>query len=187
MWAGIDVGGRRKGFHTALVDEGGLAAGPMRLTTAGDVLEWLLPHGPTVVAVDSPRRAAPDGQRSRACERQLARGICSLRFTPDRGRLHGNRYYEWIVNGFELYDVLDDGPWEVVECFPTASWTRWAGTRTGTRAAWSQRALRALALRGVPNRLSQDGRDAIAAAVTARLHAADRTDAYGEIVVPSVT
>lgn len=185
MWAGIDVGGRRKGFHAALVDERGIAAGPTRLATAGDVVEWLLPYAPTVVAVDSPRRPAPEGSRSRACERRLARDICSLRFTPDRDRLLASPYYEWIMHGFALYGALEKECWEVVECFPTASWTRWAGTRTGTRAAWSQGALSALALRGVPRRLSQDGRDAIAAAVTAWLYAAGGTDAYGEIVVPS--
>ena len=42
-----------------------------------------------------------------------------------------------------------------------------------------------LGLAGVPPRLSQDGRDAIAAAVTARLYDAGATDAFGDIVVPA--
>ena len=184
VWAGVDVGGRRKGFHAALVDESFVVAGPVRLRTADDVTEWLQPHSPSVVAVDSPRSPAEDGNLSRACERRLAREVCGLRFTPDRDRLSGNPYYEWIVNGFGLYDVLARGAWVVVECFPTASWTRWSGLRAGTRAEWSSRALRTLGLGALPDRLSQDGRDAIAAAVTARLYAAGETDSYGEIVVP---
>lgn len=147
-------------------------------------MEWLEPHSPAVVAVDSPRTPAEEGSLSRACERRLARDVCGLRFTPDRVRLSRNAYYEWIVNGFGLYDVLGRGPWKVIECFPTAAWTRWSGPRTGTRAAWSRRALGALGLGALPDRLSQDGRDAIAAAVTARLYAAGETDSYGEIVVP---
>jgi predicted nuclease with RNAse H fold len=183
-WAGIDVGGRKKGFHGAVVDRAGIVAGPARLASAAETADWLLPHLPAVVAVDSPRRPAEDGSASRACERRLAREVCGLRFTPDRGGLNSNAYYEWILNGFELYDALETGPWEVVECFPTASWSRWAGPREGTRAAWSRRALDRLKLGGIPNRLSQDGRDAIAAAVTARLYAAAETERYGEIVVP---
>jgi predicted nuclease with RNAse H fold len=184
VWAGVDVGGRRKGFHAALVDARRVVAGPVRLRTAEDVLVWLLPHSPKVVAVDSPRTPAEDGSLSRACERRLAHDVCGLRFTPDRARLSANGYYEWIVNGFGLYDVLARGQWKVVECFPTASWTRWSGPRTGTRAAWSRQALTALGLGALPDRLNQDCRDAIAAAVTARLHAMGKTDSYGEIVVP---
>jgi len=184
VWAGIDVGGRRKGFHAAVIDGAGVHAGPTRLPSAAAVIDWLLPHDPAVVAVDSPRRPAEDGSSSRACERRLAREVCGLRFTPDRRRLNGNRYYEWILNGFALYDALAAGSWEVVECFPTASWWRWAGPRRGTRAAWSHQALGLLGLGCVPARLGQDGRDAIAAAVTARLYAAGETESYGEIVVP---
>jgi hypothetical protein len=37
----------------------------------------------------------------------------------------------------------------------------------------------------VPGRASQDARDAIAAALTARLHAEGRTECFGGIVVPA--
>jgi hypothetical protein len=74
----------------------------------------------------------------------------------------------------------------VIECFPTASWTRWTGKRTSllTRSAWSRAALAELGIDGVPARTNQDHRDAIAAAVTARTHAKGRTEQFGEIVVP---
>jgi predicted nuclease with RNAse H fold len=181
-WAGVDVGGRRKGFHVAVLDEGALVDGPVRLVDAAAVAAWLDRHQPELVAVDSPLRAAPDGLRSRPCERRLAREVCGIRYTPDRNLLGANPYYEWIVNGFGLYEVLELAGFEAIECFPTASWTRWAGPRRGTRAAWSARALAGL-LPGTP-RLSQDGRDAIAAALTARSAAAGAVERFGEIVLP---
>jgi hypothetical protein len=38
---------------------------------------------------------------------------------------------------------------------------------------------------GTPARLGQDARDAIGAALTARLHSLGRTRTFGEIVVPA--
>ena len=72
----------------------------------------------------------------------------------------------------------------MIEVFPTASWTRWHGKRgRQTRASWTRQALTALGLLGVPARTNQDQRDAIAAAMTARQHAAGTTETIGEIVV----
>ena len=184
-FAGVDVGGPRKGFHVAVVDRGALVAGPIQLRTPQEVVAWLAPRRPRVVAVDSPRVAAPDGRRSRECERAIARAICCLRYTPDRARIRANPYYGWIAHGFALYALLARVPWAVIECFPTASWTRWEGSRRPEpRGAWSARGLERLRLRGVPSRLGQDARDAIAAAVTAELYGAGETEAFGEIEVP---
>lgn len=184
-FAGVDVGGPRKGFHVAIVARRALVAGSIQLHTPEDVAAWLAPRRPRVVAVDSPRMPAPDGARSRECERALARAICGLRYTPDRTRIRANPYYGWIAHGFALYALLARGPWAVIECFPTASWTRWVGQRGDEpRAAWSARGLADLHLRGVPSRLGQDGRDAIAAAVTAALYGAGGTEPFGEIEVP---
>ena len=98
-------------------------------------------------------------------------------------QLEGNSYYEWIVEGLRLYDALAREPVEVVECFPTASWTRWHGSREGcSRAAWTREALAALNLEGLPSRTNQDVRDAIAAALTARDYAHDHFDAFGDII-----
>ena len=184
MWGGVDVGGQRKGFHAALIDDSGLR-GLANLKAVADVVEWLERSRPQVVAVDSPIAAAPDGASSREGERRLAAAVCGIRYTPERSRLSGNAYYAWIEHGLELYDALADGPWTVVECFPTASWTRWAGGRgRRTRAAWSRGALAGFTLEGVPPRLSQDERDAIGAALTARCHDGGATEPFGGIVVP---
>jgi predicted nuclease with RNAse H fold len=184
MWAGVDVGARRKGFHVALIDDRALR-GLARLGRPGDVAAWLGERAPVVVAVDSPIAPAPDGRASRACERSLARTICGIRYTPERARLAGNPYYEWVEHGLELYETLHTRPLTVIETFPTASWTRWAGPRgSRSRASWTDTSLRRLGLAGVPRQLAQDSRDAIAAALTARAFERGETESFGEIVVP---
>jgi predicted nuclease with RNAse H fold len=185
-WLGIDVGGKRKGFDVALVDD-------QRLLDLRDhlkheeVVGLVETHQPTVVAIDSPRCCAPDGESTRAGERELAKKICGIRWTPDESRVHGgNPYYAWIVHGLELYSALEGCGAEVIEVFPTASWTRWYDRRgSRRRAAWSREGLVRLGLEDVPARTNQDQRDAIAAAVTARQHTQGMTEAMGEIVVPA--
>jgi predicted nuclease with RNAse H fold len=192
-YAGIDVGGRRKGFHAAGVTAAEVVVGPQRLARVEEVLRWLDALGPSVVALDSPMTCAPPGATSRAGERALMKEVCGIRWTPDETKLEGNPYYEWIVCGRELYEALDRERartgWEIIEVFPTASWTVWAGPRGSVRRArWTGRALEGMALDGLPaRRLSQDDRDAIAAAITARLHAQGKSRSFGEIVVPTDT
>jgi predicted nuclease with RNAse H fold len=99
--------------------------------------------------------------------------------------VHGSEYYAWVAQGLALFEALAGGAAEVIEVFPTASWTRWLGKRgSRSRIAWTRDGLSALDLASLPSRTNQDQRDAIAAAVTARLHARGLTEAYGEIVVP---
>jgi predicted nuclease with RNAse H fold len=150
-------------------------------------VRWLSEHRPALVAVDSPISPAPDGGTHRECERELRRAVCGIRWTPDTRSLEADPgYYGWILNGLELYEVLQAHGLPVIECFPTASWTRWAGARGGqTRSRWTRAALPSLGLIGIPARTNQDERDAIAAAVTARAHARGQTERYGAIVVPS--
>jgi predicted nuclease with RNAse H fold len=188
--AGIDVGGRRKGFDYVVVDGRRVVSGPQNLKTSREVLESLKRHRPTVIGVDSPCTCALDGDRSRAGERDLAREVCGIRWTPDLSRLDGNPYYEWVINGLELYRTLEAESvaqgWTVIEVFPTASWTRWSGARgKRPRSVWTQDALGAFALNDLPaRRLNQDARDAIAAALTAQLYARGEYEAFEEIVVP---
>ena len=139
------------------------------------------------MGIDSPRSCAQDGRTSRADERALARAVCGIRWTPDAARVHAGGYYAWIVEGLRLHRALEPLAAEVVEVFPTAAWTRWHGPRgTQRRSDWSPAPLACLGLQRDPARTTQDARDAIAAAVTAREHAAGRTERFGEIVVPQV-
>lgn len=187
-YAGVDVGGRRKGFHAAVLD--GHRVELFASPEPGEVVAWLAERRPRVVAVDSPCDAAPDGLVCRAGEREViaARDLPNVRSTPDMRTMLAREdgYYEWVLNGLRLWEDLDRAAeWEVVECFPTASWTRWAGPRGGrSRSEWSREALGELRLDGVPARASQDQRDAIAAAMTAFLHAEGETERFGPIVVP---
>jgi predicted nuclease with RNAse H fold len=142
-----------------------------------------------VVGIDAPAAWADPGQGSRACERAFLRaGVCGIRPTPDEAAASArtDRYYEWVERGLELWAALRAAGIAAVECFPTASWTRWVGARGSTgRGAWSGNGLAALGLRG-DRPGNQDERDAAAAAVTAwqydrRPHSVER---FGELVVP---
>lgn len=186
-WAGVDVGGRRKGFD-AVVLVGDAFDKHWRNSDPAAVAAWIASFEPTLVAVDSPRTPAPDGHLSRPCERDFVKaGICGIRYTPDGTTIcaRGDGYYEWIANGLGLYAELEKLGLGAIECFPTASWTRWAGTRgSRLRSPWTRAALGQLRVTGVPQRTNQDLRDAIAAAVTAREHGEGRTESFGDLVVP---
>ena len=190
----MDVGGRRKGFHVAVVRGGlrglELVERPRRLREPCDVGAWLRTCAPRLVGVDAPRQLGDHPARFDG-ERALAREVCRLRYTPTRAALERQRttraprFYEWIEHGLELYDVLANVGVVAIEAFPTAGWTRWKGPRNGaSRARWSERALRGLRLREVPRTLGQDERDAIGAAMIAWMHDAGLTERFGDIVVP---
>jgi len=184
-WIGVDVGGKRKGFDVAVVDErrvlelkGGV--------DCDEVVAVVESVKPAVVAIDSPCCCAPEGQTTRDGERQLSKSICGIRWTPDERRVHASPYYAWIVEGLALFEALAPRDVEVIEVFPTASWTRWYGKRRSqARSAWTQQGLASLGLTDVPARTNQDQRDAIGAAVTARQHTHGLTETMGTIVVPA--
>ena len=140
------MGGNHKGFHVAVLDADGLIVGPENVKTTGEVVVLLLDLMPSVIGIDSPCHAADQGQKSRACERELVTDVCGIRYTPDADTIiSGGTYYEWIRNGLALYEALATvapGPgWKVIEVFPTASWIRLYEPRgASTRAAWSRAA-----------------------------------------------
>jgi predicted nuclease with RNAse H fold len=184
-WVGVDVGGERKGFDMAVIDHRELRRLHGRLTCA-QVVEIVEAVAPAVVGIDSPRVCAPDGARSRECERRIATEICGIRYTPDASAVDSSDYYAWIVHGLGLYGALESVEAEVIEVFPTASWTRWLGERGHQRrSAWTSGGLTKLALASIPKRTNQDQRDAIAAALTARQYSDGTAQRIGEIVVPA--
>jgi predicted nuclease with RNAse H fold len=183
-WLGVDVGGERKGHDVALIDSNRLLALQSRLDRAA-VAELVDRAQPAVVAIDSPCSCAQPGSTSRDSERELASSICGIRWTPDERAVYENEYYAWVVQGLALFDALAGCGAEVIEVFPTASWTRWLGRRGDrTRTGWTRDGLRLLDLGGLPGATNQDQRDAIAAALTARLYDRGLTETIGEIVVP---
>jgi predicted nuclease with RNAse H fold len=183
-WIGVDVGGKRKGFDVAVIDERRLVALVSGLGRRA-VVHLVEAERPAVVGIDSPRCFARTGRTARAGERALARAICRIRWTPDQAAVEGNPYYAWISEGLELFGALADQNIELIEVFPTASWTRWFGSKGAeSRAVWTKGGVYVLGLAGIPARTNQDQRDAIAAAVTARQHTQGTTESFGEIVVP---
>jgi predicted nuclease with RNAse H fold len=186
VWAGVDVGGSRKGFHVALLDDD-LRVALERAATVDSCVAAV--RGAAVVAVDAPAAWAEPGERSRVCERAfLAARVCRIRPTPDEavGTGRTDTYYEWIERGLALWSALQAAGVATVECFPTASWTRWTGARRGrNRAAWTRAGLAALGVRGaVPG--NQDERDAVAAALTAWQcdRRPETVERFGALVVP---
>jgi predicted nuclease with RNAse H fold len=182
---GVDVGGRRKGFDLALLDDRQVALLLGGLDREA-VLQLVSMHRPALVAVDSPRSCAPEGHSTRECERELNTSVCGIRWTPDKKRVDADPYFAWIVEGLALHAALAVADVPVIEVFPTASWTRWHGPRGPlTRAEWTRQGLARLCLTRVPERTNQDQRDAIAAAMTAQQHTRGLTQEIGEIVVPA--
>jgi predicted nuclease with RNAse H fold len=192
VWAGVDVGGRRKGFHLAVLDYARRVS-LVPVPAPDDCVELLAARSPALVAVDAPSGWAVAGARLRASERAFhAARVCGIRWTPDEAvaTARTDRYYEWVEHGIELWEALASAGLPTVECFPTASWTRWVGPRSGrSRAAWSGTGLAAAAALGIGGTgaaRNQDARDAVAAALTARQWALDRAsvDDYEGLVVP---
>jgi hypothetical protein len=91
VWVGVDVGGRRKGFDVAVIDDRRVLALWSRLT-CGQVVDIVIENRPAVVAIDSPRSCAPEGQAARDGEILIARSICGIRWTPDARRVQGSTY-----------------------------------------------------------------------------------------------
>ena len=187
------MGGKKKGFHLAVVERNRVIFPGDRAGRAKDaqaLVRLLESFQPCCVAVDAPRAPAEEGERTRACERAFARaGICRLFWTPSRSAIDANRFYAWMQRGFELYAALAAAGLPAVECFPTASWTVWGGPRRGVaRSTWSRRILEnltdGLGLKAPLDELGQDSRDAVGAALTARAHELGRTRCFGDLVVP---
>lgn len=184
---GVDVGGARKGFDVAVVEEQSLVSLEARCSR-DRVVQIVADAGPAAVGIDSPSDCAPRGEKSREGERELARAICPIFFTPDEAAVRsGNPFYGWVVEGLELYASLArvQPKTECVEVFPSAAWTVWAGPRAGRgKAQWSRLALRRAGIEGLPRRCSQDARDAAGAALVAGLFARGRARRFGTIAVP---
>jgi len=102
--AGIDVGGRKKGFHAVALREERIVA-KLATPVPGQVVAWCRELHVSVVGIDAPCRWSPTG-RARLCERELAGLGISCFSTPSQlvGEVHP--FYRWMVNGAELYRLL---------------------------------------------------------------------------------
>ena len=106
--AGIDVGGRRKGFHAVALQDG-TYAGQWHTRDAREMAVWCCEEiNVQVIAIDAPCRwsAGPGG---RAAERELLQQGIRCFLTPTRRAALRNPagFYDWMLNGSKLFRALD--------------------------------------------------------------------------------
>ena len=131
-FAGIDVGGKKKGFHLVGLSEYG-SLQSRHVLTPEDAALAVKSWGVHVVAVDAPMSWAAVG-RSRVSEQKLEFfGIHCFK-TPCESVARDRPFYDWVRNGLALYDVLgqheyrrpkelpkaDKGSLRMIETFPHA-------------------------------------------------------------------
>ena len=101
---GIDVGGRKKGFHGVALRDGAYRE-RFQSVDAQAMAAWVRRLGAPAVGVDAPCRFSADG-RMRSAERELARGGIPCFATPSQARARAHGFYAWMLNGMSLYEAL---------------------------------------------------------------------------------
>lgn len=118
-FAGIDVGGSRKGFHVAVLDPSKGYEWVRGIHRAEDILAELEQIGDLQgVAIDCPPKAQISGPETRLSERHLHRAGYHIQWT----RRPTHEPQEWMENGENLWKTLREGlpQVQIVETFPTA-------------------------------------------------------------------
>ncbi|WP_153067043.1 DUF429 domain-containing protein [Steroidobacter cummioxidans] len=199
--AGIDVGGRRKGFHAVAL----LAGKYFAHTESCDfnaIARWCRDNKVEAVGIDAPCCWSRDG-RQRSAERELAAKRLSCFSTPTlkQAQGHPTDYYGWMLNGADMYTALlpsfrlFDGKAVIkpvcFETFPHAIACELAGGTIG-RKDKVRRRRELLEEAGIDTRplTNVDLRDAALCALTAHALLLGRVRTYGDaadgiIVVPT--
>jgi len=112
---GLDVG-VAKGCDAVLLGDSRVARPVGRVHTGSEFKALLDDVAPDAVAIDAPPRWAGDGQR--ACERELTKRSINLFTTPNEARGVDNKFYAWMLTGFEMFAAADGYP--TLETFPHA-------------------------------------------------------------------
>lgn len=193
VFAGVDVGGQRKGFHVAFL-RGSVILSIERLAAASLVASRCRDMLAATVAVDAPCGWSldPDG-RSREAERAMLR--CGIRAynVPAKNLAHLEGFHAWMLQGEALYSALQPHfpLWEphegssqghfCFETFPHAITCALLGRIVrGQSKAVDRPAALALAGIQLPQRpLSQDDVDACLCALAAQRVAGGDAQAFG--------
>ena len=177
---GIDVGGKRKGFHAVLLSSQKIQA-IFKHTDPVQIVVWSLSHQPVAIAVDAPCGWSTSGG-SRESERSLAhRGKRIPCFcTPTRARAALSRFYDWVFNGEQLYQAFQRQSITPIETYPHGV-SEIILQRNPLPAKKQARRQVALAKMGLLNPClkSVDFRDAALAALTADAFREHQTHAFG--------
>ena len=199
---GVDVGGKRKGYHAVALTDGQYA-GRCATPDVGKLVAWCREMNAVVVAVDAPCGWSTDG-RARSAESQLMQQRIGCFSTPTRQRAieHPKDHYGWMLRGEALYQALRpthpicaepfaSGQNCCFETFPHAiAWHLTGGKADASRKRPQRRALLAAARIDLKELTNIDLVDAALCALAAH-HAASggACRAYGEpdtgrIIVP---
>jgi predicted nuclease with RNAse H fold len=197
---GIDVGGPRKGYHGVALRDGHYWD-QKESSSALVMVEWCQQVGARAVGVDAPCRWSATG-RARPAERALAAAKIHAFATPSRAAAEARPFYHWMVNGAELYRLLEkyyrlfDGGAEAnssvcFETFPQAVACALAGKIVSAKQKTTIRRqlLRCVGIDTEPLR-NIDTVDAALCAFTAHAFLCGAHETYGDavegfIVVPS--
>ncbi len=101
---GVDVGGRKKGFHAVALHDGQFFD-KLHSCTAEAVVAWCRDMDASAVGVDAPCAWSLTGTR-RPCERELAAIGVQAFATPSVATGQCHPFYAWMVNGAELFRLL---------------------------------------------------------------------------------
>ena len=177
---GIDVGGKRKGFHAVLLSSQSIQA-VFEHTDPVQLVAWSLSHQPAVVAIDAPcgwSTSSGSRQSERSLAHQGKRIPCFC--TPTRARAAQSRFYDWVFNGEQLYQAFQRQSITPIETYPYGV-SEIILQRSPLPAKKQARRQEALAKMGLlnPCLTSIDFRDAALAALTADAFKKDKTHAFG--------
>ena len=120
-------------MHGVALDEHGAYLDGYRSQSTVEIASWCHTLAPRLIGIDAPCAFSMDG-RARAAERQLIEvGIfCFASPTQENALNHPKRYYDWMLNGMEVYrslethyplfqqEIIDTGAHGCFETFPHA-------------------------------------------------------------------
>lgn len=170
-FAGVDVGGEKKGFHLALTDGQTILELGAELPLA-KAIEWLKQKKPAVIAIDAPPKALIQGPNTRAAEQALCKAGFRIQWTRRQGT--GLPAPEWMQHGETFWNELRRAmpQAQLIETFPTAATSQLVHSQIILP-------MTALATLATQRATLKDALDAcIAADVAARAHAG-LTKIYG--------
>ena len=101
----IDVGGSKKGFHAVALRSGRYLT-KFAHFDAATVAAWCRETGALIVGIDAPCRWRSTEQ-ARSAERKLATDGISCFITPDSEKAKSRAFYQWMLNGAELYRRIE--------------------------------------------------------------------------------
>jgi predicted nuclease with RNAse H fold len=106
--AGIDVGGKAKGFHAVALAHGKYFA-QMSSCDPGEVAAWCNRVGARAVGIDAPIDWSKSGG-ARCAERELAASKIRCFSTPSEraAKSHPGDYFGWMLNGAALYKRIEN-------------------------------------------------------------------------------